>query len=100
MWYCHSRFSLGKPKLPNQYAKNIAVIGIGGETAANPATMLTTGTDEYWNPIFLGNNKIVTVGWMSSVSLDQIYAMNAADGSSLVQLTDGTLNDMFNWYED
>jgi Tol biopolymer transport system component len=78
------------------YAKNVAVIGIGGESAANPATILTSDNLS-WQPIYM-DDKILFMSSKDNPTTgnDNIYEMNA-DGSDLVRLTDTTLETCFNW---
>jgi len=75
--------------------QDIAVMGIAGESAATPVTMLTTNGYN-WNPIFAGN-KIVFISWQNQET-NQIYDMNV-DGTNVVQLTNTTLNEIFNPWE-
>jgi WD40-like Beta Propeller Repeat len=82
-------------------SENIAVIGIGGESAANPAKMLTTD-GKSWQPMWLGG-KILFLSWKDNLATcvdgvyqchDNIYEMNA-DGSNVVRLTNTTLETAF-----
>jgi Tol biopolymer transport system component len=77
--------------------EDIAVVGIGGESTANPVTMLTSNGMS-WQPQYLGE-KILFMSWKDDPSryLDKIYEMNG-DGSNLVQLTTSTMEDCFNWW--
>jgi Tol biopolymer transport system component len=83
------------------FSENIAVIGIGGESAANPAKMLTTD-GESWQPMWLGG-EILFRSWKDNLATcvdgvyqchDNIYEMNA-DGSNVVRLTNTTLETAF-----
>jgi Tol biopolymer transport system component len=76
---------------------DIAVVGIGGESTANPVTMLTSN-GKSWQPQYLGD-KILFMSWKDDPSkyLDKIYEMNG-DGSNVLQLTNSTMEDCFNWW--
>lgn len=76
------------------YYANIAVIGIGGETTANPATILTTN-NQSWQPMSLGT-KILYLSWYNNPN-DNIYEMNA-DGSNVTRLTNTPMETCFNWW--
>lgn len=91
-------FTRGAP--PTFDSENIAIIGIGGESAANPAKMLTAD-GESWQPMWLGD-KILFLSWKDNLATcvgvdechDNIYEMNA-DGSNVVRLTNTTLETAF-----
>jgi Tol biopolymer transport system component len=77
-------------------SEDIAVISSAGETTANPGKVLTTN-GKSWQPEFLGN-KILYLSWAGSTNyLDKIYEMNT-DGTGVVQLTNSTMEDDFNWW--
>jgi len=73
----------------------IYVMGIGGESSANPATQLTTD-GESWQPVYLADS-IVFESFRDNVTTtgnDQIYRMGT-DGSNVVRLTNDSYEDGF-----
>jgi Tol biopolymer transport system component len=78
------------------YVENIAVVGIGGEGTANPATILTTDNFS-WQPMFMGSELLFISSKDNPFSgNDNIYQMNY-DGSDVVRLTDTPLENCFEW---
>ncbi len=81
---------------PPALLQNIAVVSMAGESASNPATILTTDNVSS-QPMYIGS-KIVYISAKDNPSSgnDNIYEMNT-DGSDVVRLTDSPLENCFYW---
>ena len=79
------------------WAYNIYEVGIGGESATNPATQLTT--DGYdWGSMFVGDSIyfLSPKDTLTTTDTDDIYRMSQ-DGSNVVQVTKTGLENFLTW---
>ena len=77
------------------YVSNIYVMGMAGDTSANPATQLTT--DGYsWNATYVGNTiPFASMKNSPATFTDNIYEMDAA-GANQTRLTNSSSEEAFN----
>jgi Tol biopolymer transport system component len=81
----------------DSWTYNIYIVGIGGESTANPATQLTTDGHS-WGSMYVGDSIVFLSpkNNLETTNTDDIYRMNP-DGSNLVQLTKTGQENFLTW---